>query len=457
MNVSMSAIRTHILLHIFLAMGIAFIATIFGGHLWGMGALLIYVISWLIYHLYHLVRLEQYLLQPSTFIHTQDDYTLWGQLFHDLARQYRKIDKHRDLLRLSLKRFQAAAHALPNGIIVINSDGKIDWLNQIALEHFQLSPQNALGSPIKKQLWQPECQALLQQPLQANLVETQLTVPQSNGKMRFLRVIRIVLAPQSQLIISEDISRAEQLNNTRTAFVANVSHELRTPLTVINGFLETLADYPDLAHEQRQQFIQLMQNESNRMLNLISDLLTLSALEDPDQQQAQLAPLNLSELCRQIVQEAKHLSGERHTITLNTPTNIWINAHYRDLYQALSNLVFNAVRYTPIGGQIDVVLTLQDNPNPYKLPLVRFAVKDNGVGIAAEHLPHLTDRFYRVDKGRSRDNGGTGLGLAIAKHALANHDAVLEIQSEVGKGSEFATLFQTLPENVNKLFRQPKR
>lgn len=440
----MSSLHTHILLNTFFAIGCALLAYGLGGWYWAQSALMFYLLGWLIYHLYHLNQFQQRL--PRNIPKNQQ-HTFWSQLIADFERHSRSTSRHRDLLRQALIRFQAAAEALPNGILMVNRDGRIEWLNHTALSHLQLNPQNALGSPIKKQLSNQHHQALFEQT--QNQQEIRVSLPQSNGMERHFRIVRIPFAQQSQLIISEDISRAEQLNATRTAFIANVSHELRTPLTVIDGFLETLADYPDLPNEQQQQFIELMQNESQRMLNLISDLLTLSTLENPTAASIELNPINLSELCQQIAQAAENLSGSRHRIHTTLPENIIINASVRDLYQALSNLVFNAVRYTPEGGEIHISLTLQPNPNPYKPPQVRFAVQDNGVGIAAEHLPHLTDRFYRVDKGRSRESGGTGLGLAIAKHALAHHDAILEIKSELGKGSEFAAVFQTLPENTS--------
>lgn len=280
-------------------------------------------------------------------------------------------------------------------------------------------------------------------PLNGQMQQTQIELPRQNGLPRSLSLQRLPFMGEAELVLVEDISRRQQLEATRTAFVANVSHELRTPLTVINGFLEMLADYPDLPQEQRLSFVALMQQESTRMLTLINDLLTLSTLEDHGAA-AETEPIDLSSLAVQIAQAGQTLSGSRHIIATNIAADVWINGSNHDLYHALSNLMFNAVRYTQDGGEIVLTLTLQDNPNPYKPPLARFAVCDNGPGIAAEHLPHLTDRFYRVDKGRSRESGGTGLGLAIAKHALAHHDSVLEIRSEVGSGSEFAAVFQTV-------------
>lgn len=446
----MSLLRTHFLLHSIFALGIAGLAYILGGILPAQSVLIVYLILWLIYHLRHIAHLHNRLQHP----HKQPEIpygsnTLWGELFDRLDLNRRRSLRHQNRLRQTLKRFQTAAQALPNGIMLINRDGRIEWLNYTAYDHLQLTPQAALGNPAKKQISLPQWQTFLEDDHDS--AHVQLSLPQKNGIARQIRLVRIPFTHQSKIIISEDVSRAEQLNATRTAFIANVSHELRTPLTVINGFLETLSDYPALPAGQQQHFIALMQTESRRMLSLIEDLLTLSVLEDPAQQTADTEIIDLSQLCRTIVQAAQHLSGsQNHRISLHAPEHVYLHGNQRNLYQGLSNIVFNAVRYTPAGGHIAISLTLKDNPNPYKPALVRFAVRDNGVGIAAEHIPYLTERFYRVDKGRSRQSGGTGLGLAIAKHALANHGAVLHIQSAEGKGSEFSAVFQTVAAPTDK-------
>lgn len=435
----MHPLSIHILLHSIISIGISLMAYYIANLQASLIIALIYLITWLGYHLYHIQQLYQKIHSQHHNCISSNASTFWAQFLKEFDHQQQLNQRHRTLLRQTLIRFQAAAQILPNGIMLLNRHKRIDWLNHTALNHLNLNPQNTRGNTIKKILKPSQYQALLNNNQPINI-----SVPQSNGMNRYLRLISIPFSHQSQLIISEDITNAEQLNTTRTTFVANVSHELRTPLTVINGFLETLADHPTLTSQQQQQFISLMQHETQRMLNIINDLLTLSTLENFTEKQIELTPLNLSELCEQIHLAAQNLSGCQHNIQCIAPKHIMINAHARDLYQALSNLVFNAVRYTPTGGNIQISLTLHPHPNPYKPPQVRFAVCDDGVGIAAEHLPHITNRFYRVDQGRSRESGGTGLGLAIAKHALANHGALLEIQSELGKGSEFSALFDTL-------------
>ena len=254
---------------------------------------------------------------------------------------------------------------------------------------------------------------------------------------RPILISKTKLENEKLLLVTQDMSASEQLNQTRADFVANVSHELRTPLTVLSGFVETLSDMPDLPNEQRQEFLALMQQENKRMLNLIKDLLILSRLEHVQQDDKDKQAVDLSELARHIALDGKALSQGKHDFILEIEPNIWITGVLLDLQNALSNLVFNAVRYTPDGGNIRVVLR-QDGTH------ATFSVTDTGVGIAPEHIPRLTERFYRVDKGRSRETGGTGLGLAITKHALAKHGAILQIESRMGEGSTFSTEFDLL-------------
>lgn len=437
-------LRIHILFHCTFIIILASITYTLSNLVITQSLIILYLSTWLAHHLYQLTQLEKTLNHRSIPNLPKHPNTFWGQLIIQFNQYYRIQEKHKKRLQQTLKRFQIASEAIPNGIILLNQDKQIEWCNHAALTHFELNPQNIRGSSLKKQLNKPEWQPLFNEIRQSNTPqEIRLSLPQHNGIHRHLRIIDIPLNPQLTLIISEDISQAEQLNATRTNFVANVSHELRTPLTIINGFLETLADYPNLPKEQQQHFIQLMQHESTRMLNLINDLLTLSTLEN-QQQEHYLVATNLSQLTHTLAQAGQHLSQGKHHIHTEITENIWINANQHDLYQALSNLVFNAIRYTPDNGHITLKLNLTSNPNPYKPPLAHFAVIDDGIGIAPEHIPHLTDRFYRVDHSRSRQTGGTGLGLAIAKHALARHNATLNIQSTPNQGSEFSTLFQSI-------------
>jgi len=229
------------------------------------------------------------------------------------------------------------------------------------------------------------------------------------------------------------VSRVEKLDLMRRDFIANVSHELRTPLTVVGGFLETLEDMDGAIPEATRGYFTMMQDQTNRMRLLIEDLLTLSQLESgstaPDE-----AELDVNALLNMIMNEAKGLSNGRHTITLDADPSLALVASSQELHSAFSNLVSNAIRYTPEGGSISLKWEERNHE-------AVFSVTDTGLGIEQKHIDRLTERFYRIDRSRSRETGGTGLGLSIVKHILSRHQARLEIQSEFGKGSTFSTVF----------------
>jgi two-component system phosphate regulon sensor histidine kinase PhoR len=233
--------------------------------------------------------------------------------------------------------------------------------------------------------------------------------------------------------VARDITDLERVDAMRRDFIANVSHELRTPLTVVGGFVETLADAPELPVSESRRYFALMLDHTRRMQHLLDDLLTLSRLESADHH-LEVEDVNVPELVRALAAEAESLSRGHHRIHLELASAAWIRGNLQEVRSALGNLVSNAVRYTPDGGDIALSWKMKDNEGA-------FAVADTGEGIAAEHIPRLTERFYRVDRSRSRETGGTGLGLAIVKHVLTRHGARLEIQSAPGKGSTFSAIF----------------
>jgi two-component system phosphate regulon sensor histidine kinase PhoR len=234
-----------------------------------------------------------------------------------------------------------------------------------------------------------------------------------------------------RLVLTRDVTQFKQVERMRREFVANVSHELRTPLTVISGFLETLRDEKDAAAARR--YIDLMNEQSRRMQHLVEDLLTLSSLESspppPLEERIEMGPL-----LDRLGAEARALSGGRHRIEVEAQSNVGLLGSEKEISSAFGNLVSNAIRYTPEGGTVR--LKWHDTSDG-----AAFDVEDTGIGIAAEHIPRLTERFYRVDRGRSRESGGTGLGLAIVKHALGRHGAMLDVASKPGEGSRFTARF----------------
>jgi len=228
------------------------------------------------------------------------------------------------------------------------------------------------------------------------------------------------------------VSHIKHLERMREDFVANVSHELRTPLTVIHGYLEVLLDQ---AHSPAHEKIyKQMYQQTSRMQNLIADLLLLSSLEKDEQKIHFTELVDVSKMLSMIVEEAKALSGGNHEININTDSILKIRGDESELRMLFSNLIFNSVKYTPAGGKIHIVWKKEGKS-------ALFEVSDTGIGIEEKHLPRITERFYRVDKARSRDSGGTGLGLAIAKHILIRHEGELHIESELGKGSIFRCIF----------------
>jgi two-component system phosphate regulon sensor histidine kinase PhoR len=238
---------------------------------------------------------------------------------------------------------------------------------------------------------------------------------------------------KQKLLLSRDVTRLEMIQTMRRDFIANVSHELRTPLTVIGGFLETLTDESHPDPKTRKWALALMTDQTQRMQRLVEDLLTLSRLEDTENL-AREETVDVPQMLRGLYDEAQSLSSGRHLVILSLDTDAKLLGSADELRSAFSNLISNAIRYTPDGGIITLSWAIRDGQGV-------FSVQDSGIGIEPEHIPRLTERFYRVDRGRSRESGGTGLGLAIVKHVLTCHQAKLEIASEQGKGSCFSAWF----------------
>ncbi|OOF81112.1 phosphate regulon sensor histidine kinase PhoR [Rodentibacter caecimuris] len=386
----------------------------------------IVLLGWISIQLFYLVRLIRWLNDQENPI---QGFGLWGHIFEKILSLRKASIKRKKELSASLDRFNQVIEAIPSGIVIL-TEGRIEWFNPLACKHLNLNYENDLKGILQNLIRLPEFQQFLQKKLENEPLTLKVSLPNGNYFKRILRISRQPFYQNSELLITQDITQEEQLDDAQIAFVANVSHELRTPLTVINGFIETLSDMPDLAIEQRQQFLGLMQKEGQRMLNLLSDLLTLSRLERGQSTAGEFQHFDLSKMVHQVVEATQNFSREKHKFIVKIEPNIHFYGLEPELYSALSNMTFNAVRYTPEKGTITIELSKQAD-NAF------FSVADTGVGIAAEHIPRLTERFYRVDNARSRQTGGTGLGLSITKFALAKYNAELEIKSELGKGSCF--------------------
>ena len=356
----------------------------------------------------------------------------WEELYAQLYHRGRATQRQHAALTEALATFRGAAQALPDGVVTLNAQNQIVWCNAQAEEHLNIKLSKDAGQNIANLVRAPDFLAYLSHGEWARPVQLRLRHAR-HGAERMLSLQLVAYGDAQKLILSRDITRFEKLETMRRDFVANVSHELKTPLTVLSGFLETISEAA-LSPKQQSDYLGLMREEADRMQRLVDDLLTLSALE------ANSAPsedfIDATSLFARIEEIARQLSGGRHDIVFEIERGLAMLGSELELTSAFTNLLTNAIRYTPDGGRIGVRWRKQDDGS------AAYTVSDTGIGIPAAHLPRLTERFYRVDRGRSRLAGGTGLGLAIVKHVLTRHQGRLAIASEVGKGSRFTA---TLP------------
>ena len=328
-----------------------------------------------------------------------------------------------------LKRFQQATAALPDAVVILGEHGEIEWANVKATDYLGVRWPQDNRQRIANLIRHPRLSEFLAKDHDnVHSKGLQFESPVNKGQTLEFRIFPY--GDAQKLLMARDITEIHRANQMRKDFIANASHELRTPLTVISGYLEEFDDDKDQFPEQTQSQIKQMRVQTARMQRLIEDLLTLSVLETTRKN-----PLNevtgVPDMLTTIYQEAQDISGiMNHIFYMESDPGLWIRGNQRELYSAFSNIVFNAVQHTPAGGIIRM-RWYKDNQGAH------FEVIDNGEGIAEEHLHRITERFYRVDKGRSRDKGGTGLGLAIVKHVMARHGGKLQISSELGKGSTF--------------------
>ena len=356
----------------------------------------------------------------------------WDDILAPLYRYTRARARELAETQNTMHGMLAAAQALPDGAVTLNEDFQIDWCNRMARQHLGLRLPADRGHNLLNLLRAPE---FVEYAHRASWPEPILVRLGQNGQERLMMMQLTAYASNQRLLITRDVTQIERLETTRRDFVANVSHELRTPLTVLAGFLETLRDMPAdaLPAEQREQYIDMMHEQAQRMQAIVEDLLTLSTLESSPGSDPRA--VNISALLQKARQQIEALSGGRHVLEWRIDETLDVLGAETELASALSNLLTNAVRYTPDGGTITVRWEREADGG------ARYSVQDTGIGIPARHLPRLTERFYRVDRGRSRAVGGTGLGLAITKHIAMRHDAELLISSEQGKGSVFALRF----------------
>lgn len=356
---------------------------------------------------------------------------IFSELCYHHARLRRRNRRHRRQLSHVLARFNETAAALPDATVVLGERGEILWLNDAASRDLGLRRPGDLGQRIDNLIRNPAFGTYLH----SEQYDERLQMPCPEDDERVLSVAIVPYGDNQKLLVAQDITRLIRLEQMRRDFVANVSHELKTPLTVLTGYLETIASSENPGLKKWQRSIELMEQQSERMTNIVNDLLFLSRLETKRLSVNQ--PVDVPELIDAIYIEAKALSRRApkpHHIAVDTDRMLWLYGDESELRSAFANLVYNAVHYSPEGGEICIAWREVDGK-------AHFSVRDHGMGVPSHLIPRLTERFYRVDESRSRRSGGTGLGLAIVKHVLTHHQAELHVESQLGQGSTFTCVF----------------
>jgi two-component system phosphate regulon sensor histidine kinase PhoR len=411
------------------AFAAAFFVLSFWGSLWAIAAGIFVLAIPLIYAYINLARLRKYILAdsvenmplPSGF---------WEEVFFRLQRLVRNLKQRIRSIEQQHDHFIEAFQASPNGIVMLDESDQIEWCNSIAERFFGLIFKRDVMQRINFLIRRPE----FIQYLNKRAFEEPLLLERMGPDSSLSLMLQAFPFGQNRhLLLVQDITDLQKADAMRRDFVANVSHEMRTPITVLMGFLETVQSL-DLKKDQQDQYFDMMMSQAQRMKSLVEDLLTLANLES-NALPATTSVIKVETLMALLKNDAEALSQGKHTFTFDIQSPLNVLGDEREVLSAFSNLVSNAIRYTPDAGSIQVVWSMNEQGQG------EFSVTDTGPGIASEHLSRLTERFYRVDRSRSRDTGGTGLGLAIVKHIASRHQAQLVIESTPGRGSKFLLRF----------------
>jgi two-component system phosphate regulon sensor histidine kinase PhoR len=395
----------------------------------GLIVALIYHIAWFYRYqkqLYHWLWDDRSLIPPS-------GKGTWEQIFTGIYKLQRRHRQRRKELASVIKRFREGAEALPDAAVVCKTDGILLWCNKLACTRLGFRWPDDHGQNISNLIRHPSFLKFFRID---NLGEP-LVIPSpiNDGKILEFRIMPYT--DDQILLVVRDVTQVKTIEDVRRNFVANVSHELRTPLTVLSGYLEMMEEQiPPPAQWSKMQ--KVMHEQTQRMENLVNQLLVLSRIE-ANSDVVRNTIVDVPQLLSMLHHEAEALSGtKQHVFHFNIDPHLQMYGDEEQIRSAMMNLITNAIKYTPAGKRIEINWRSVGGE-------ARFSVRDEGEGIAIEHINHLTERFYRVDRARSRETGGTGLGLAIVKHALANHDSMLSIESTLGKGSTFSF---SIPENL---------
>ena len=389
---------------------------------------LLYTLGSLYWQLYQLYQFHSW-LRRSGKAAPPEAAGIWGEIFDAVYRLQKKQRKSKRRMRQALNRIENSTAALKEGVIMADNNGNLEWWNNSAGLLLGLQRSTDRGQPITNMLRNPEFFKYFSQ----KRFGEPLVIKSPSKEGIYLEIQTTLYDDNDHLIFIRDVTRLYLLEQMRKDFVANASHELKTPLTVIKGYLETLTLFKDNLPASMQRGIVNMSDQSQRMEHLIEDLLLLSRLETNDKRENHQW-LTLAEVCEHIRVMTAPMLTDKHRLSFELPDNSCLYGASNELYSAFSNLVVNAIKYSPDGGHIKVTWVQNEFSGI-------FSVEDEGIGIDPRHIPRLTERFFRVDKGRGSSTGGTGLGLAIVKHVLIHHSAKLQIRSQPNVGSTFSCHF----------------
>ena len=387
-------------------------------------------IGWL---LYKLNQLNTWLMKGAQASMLPDNNGIWERITQHIQLIKKKSNKRKDRMSNVMKRLQGIITGLPYATVVLNDNNEIDWANALSNDYLNIDMKRDRGQRIDNLIRLPEVHKVLE-----NNSTTEIEVSISLGDYGFQRQIALQIIPVEddlKLLIARDISDRININKMRKNFIANASHELRTPLTVIAGYLEIMQE-DDKFPVNLKPAIDSAADQSIRMQRIIEDLLTLSRLENSELNDETSNIIDVPLILKSVTADENSLIvNESHSIHNAIDSTLKIKGSEVELISVCSNLIHNAIRHTQDGTKVTVIWQLNSDDEAC------LTIKDDGQGIPTKHIAHLTERFYRVDKGRSRDKGGTGLGLAIVQHIVQRHGGRMDIESEVSKGSCFSICF----------------
>jgi two-component system phosphate regulon sensor histidine kinase PhoR len=402
---------------------------LFGNPWGGLACALALHLAWVLANLF---RLEWW-LRNRNYADPPDVGGVWGEIIAQIVRLHRRKRFHKQRFVQLMRQLQRSTAALPDGVVILNAQREIVWFNRMAARLLNLRRTADLGMRVENLLRTPEFVRYLAGQDYSNPVVVRTTT----GEDGFLSLQVAPYGDGQLLLLVRDVSRQMRLEAVRRDFVANASHELRSPLTVISGYLETLAQDPVLDAELKGPVAE-MRRQAERMTAIIRDLIELSRLEETDEVVGG-EPVDVAALAALLRKDVLARPVRPKDVRVKVESQSRLLGDEPEIHSAFSNLVDNAAKYTGADGALEIRWSVDEDGG-------HFAVSDTGIGIPPEHIPRLTERFYRVDAGRSRATGGSGLGLAIVKHVLQRHGATLEVQSTLGAGSTFTCHFP--PERI---------